>query len=356
MNIRSQAAKAIKDLLITKTSFMIIFPRYLQKISEQQQKALFQELCYGVARFYPQLSLIAKQLLKKPLKEKDYDIYALILLGIYQVLYTKIPQHAAVAETTEAARELKKEWAVNLINAILRQFLRQQISILASLKENPIAKYSHPLWLLNMIKKEWPNEWENIMAVNNHHPPMSLRINKNRISRESYLEKLKNNSLDADCSTLSEIGIILKKPCSIDKLPGFKEGEVSIQDCGAQLTAELLRLQPNHRVLDACAAPGGKTTHILENQPNIAELIAIDIKSDRLQKVAENLQRLHFKASLICEDILNASKWWDGKLFDRILLDAPCSATGVINRHPDIKILRKKADIKKNSFLSTTVN
>ena len=146
------------------------------------------------------------------------------------------------------------------------------------------------------------------------------------------------------------IGIILKKPCSIDKLPGFKEGEVSIQDCGAQLTAKLLRLQPNHRVLDACAAPGGKTTHILENQPNIAELIAIDIKSDRLKKVAENLQRLHFKASLICEDILNTSKWWDGKLFDRILLDAPCSATGVINRHPDIKILRKKADIKKNSF------
>jgi 16S rRNA (cytosine967-C5)-methyltransferase len=335
MNPRITAIKIILKLVQQGKSFA--------KIS---QESFVQEICYGVARWYLQLDFITKQLLKKPLKAKDLDIYTLILTALYELMYMRTPAHAIINESVNNARALKKEWACGLINATLRNFVRQKNKLLASVDKNIEAKYSHPKWLINKIREVYPHNWEQLFTANNSHPPMSLRINLALISRENYLKKV-----TATSNTFCSSCITLKKPCPVAQLPNFDNGEVSVQDCGAQFAASLLDLQPKQRILDSCAAPGGKTMHILEMQPNIKELIAIDHDKKRLNLIRENLQRtrekLSQKVTLLHADASQPENWWDHKLFDRILLDAPCSATGVIRRHPDIKILKKSSDIPK---------
>lgn len=348
MNPRATAAKIIAQVLQQGNSLTVVLAEELKP--DKPDNALIQEICYGVFRWYPRLEKLAQHFLEKPLKEKDRDIFALLLIGFYQLLLMRVPDHAAVFETVQAAKELKKTWAEKLINGILRRFLREKNSVLISLNDNAESLYAHPLWLLNKIKSAWPDHWEMILTANNDYPPLTLRYNQNKISRNEYLKKLQAKNI-AVLSTNSiqenyfDAAVTVTKPIPITELPGFKEGMVSVQDEAAQIAAHLLQLQPGLHVLDACAAPGGKTSHMLEREPKLTELIALDIDAERCKKITENLTRLQLTATVVQGDTLKPETWWSGRLFDRILLDVPCSATGVIRRHPDIKLLRRESDV-----------
>lgn len=341
LSSRATAAKFLSNVLTHSSSLSKI------NFSTVEDGSFVQQLCYGVMRWHEQLSAILNQLLKKPLKEKDQDIEALLLIGLFQLIHLQTPAHAALHATVEAAKELKKPWAVSFINGVLRNFDREQQLYLDQIQELETACYSHPQWLLGKIKKFWPEHWQDILAANNIHPPMILRVNQQKISAEKYLALLVENDIPAELSKFSQAAIFLTSPCPVTALPGFNDGLVSVQDTAAQLAAELLELSPGQTILDACAAPGGKTAHILECEPNIKQLIALDIDELRLTKIKDTLERLKIneKVELICADASAANVWWNSELFDRILLDAPCSATGVIRRHPDIKYLRQPEDI-----------
>jgi len=307
--------------------------------------ALIQEMCYGVLREYHRLSAIVTSLLKKPLKEKDADMQALLLLGLYQLIYMRVPDHAAVSETVAATTVLKKGWARGMVNGVLRNFQRQQENLLAQADTTEESRWSHPQWLINALREAWPADWQAVLTANNQRPPMYLRINTAKISAGDYLQLLEKNGIAANRSKLTKSAIQLEQPQDVTVLPGFAEGWLSVQDEAAQQAAFLMALEPGQRVLDVCAAPGGKTVHMLELAE--VEIVAVDVDAARLQRVEENLQRLGNTARCIAGDARTPKEWWDGQPFDRILLDAPCSATGVIRRHPDIKLLRRESDIKK---------
>lgn len=338
-NLRMTAALVLQDTIEKGYSLTDSLPLAAEKFKDPRDRALLQALCFGVCRWYFRLDRILQQLLQKPLKNKDQDIYALLLVGLYQLIFMRIPAYAAIGETVEATKSLKKIWAKSFVNGVLREYQRRE-------KDFDSLDYSHPEWMIKKIKQDFPNDWEKILEANNQHPPFSLRVNQQRISRVNYLEKLQAEGIAAEIIQNTQSGIILREPIDVGLLPGFKKGDVSVQDGAAQMAAELLELEPKQRVLDGCAAPGGKTSHILECEPTV-DCIAVDQDPVRLDSVKENLQRLHLTAKCIVADLANISAWWDGKLFDRILLDAPCSATGVIRRHPDIKLLRRESDIVK---------
>src|SRR5690606_7918827 len=253
--------------------------------------------------------------------------------------------HSAIGETVGCEEKLKKPWAKGLLNAVLRNAQREGEALLAELEHDPVIRVAHPRWCEKSLKEFWPVHWEAICAANNAHPPMMLRVNRRQTSRDEYLAELQAAGIEAFPCQLSEDGIRLAAACDVQLLPGFAEGRVSVQDEAAQLAAGLLELKPGQRVLDACCAPGGKPCHILEREPELAEVVALDLEPKRLQRVQENLQRLQLEATLTAADARDTQAWWDGKPFQRILLDAPCSATGVIRRHPDIKLARQADDI-----------
>ena len=313
----------------------------LKTVESAQDKAFIQEICYGACRYYHQLDYILNSLLDKPLKNSE--VKALILIGLYQVKFMRVKPHAAVSETVQAARGLP--WAKGLVNAVLRNFLRQQDNLEQQIANVKTAALSHPGWLIEQLENDWPAQACAIMTENNLPPPMALRVNLTKTTRENYLQLLQEKSISAHPVGFCPTGIVLEKAVSVTSLPGFSEGWVSVQDCAAQLAAELLDARPGMRVLDLCAAPGGKTAHILESQPDLQELVAVDIDETRMRRVQDNLQRLSQTATLMLGDAGKPETWWDGNKFDRILLDAPCSATGVIRRHSDIKLLRRAADI-----------
>ena len=308
--------------------------------SNKKNNKLVQALCYGCLRWLPKLEAMANYFIQKPLKEKDFDIKVLIFIGLYQLEFLRMPDHAAVFETAKAAECLGKPWAKNFINAILRHYLRNKAAVEEKIKQIPSAFYAHPTWLLTALQKNWPLYWSDIVRCNNERAPMTLRVNIRQLSLEHYVIKLQEANIASSLCQHTPAAILLDVPCEVSSLPGYLEGEFSVQDCAAQLAAPLLRLLPGQRILDACAAPGGKTTHILETEPGLSEVLAIDNKAVRLNKVQENLIRLKLQASVIHGDAADPEAWWDGRYFDRILLDVPCSATGTIRRHPDIKIIR----------------
>ena len=347
-NSRAIAAQIISRVLKEKISLKDALAAGVSTSIDSRDRAFIQELCYGVIRWYAPLKQLCSYLLKKPLNASDLDVYALLLIGLYQLNYLRTSPHAAVHETVQAARELHKVWAVPLINGVLRSFQRQKARLLKKLPKD--SHFAHPDWLIKKLQRAWPNEWQAILAANNHLPPMSLRVNLLKITRKDYAQKLKDKNIAGNLSELSPAGIILDESCPVLKLPGFMEGEVSIQDTAAQLAASLLLLEPGHRVLDACAAPGGKTTHILEVQTDLLSCVVVDQDAARLNKVKDNLNRLRLadkKVQLLCAKAQDLQSTWKGSLFHRILLDAPCSGTGVIRKHPDIKLLRREEDIAK---------
>src|SRR3990167_2908889 len=345
--IRSIAAQIINNVASRGQSLTDNLDTILLSILDPRDRAFTQAITYGVCRYYPRLLYILNQLLKKPIPPKESIIQALLLIGLYQLTDMHIPPHAAVAETVDATILLKKPLAKNLVNAILREYLRQEKNLHEKIKLDAEAYYAHPDWFITRIKEVWPMHWQTILHANNAHPPFALRVNVLRMSRKKYIELLQTNGYLARVIPNTPAGIILEPAIPIERLPGFAQGEVSVQDGGAQLAAELLELEPGLRVLDACAAPGGKLTHLLEREPTLATCIAIEKDSKRLARIKENVSRLLLPApQLFTRDASRIKTWWDGQLFDRILLDVPCSASGVIRRHPDIKLLRQANDIK----------
>lgn len=318
-----------------------------------KDRALFRQLCYGVLRFQPRLQTQAKQLLSKQFKHKDLDLLMLLLLGGYQLFETRIPDHAAVDATVAATKDLKKPWAKNLVNGVLREWQRQAETLTAALTEQ--QQLAHPKWLYKAITKAWPEQAHAIMQANNEHPPMCLRINTQKTDRESYQQALIEYEVDSTACQHAATGLRLEQAVGVERLPGFFDGYCSVQDEAPQLSADLLELKPGLRVLDTCCAPGGKTCHLLEAEPKLAEVVGLDIDAERLKRVEQNLQRLQLKATLVCADAGDTDSWWDGQSFDRLLLDAPCSATGVIRRNPDIKLHRNAEDIKQLSILQLSL-
>jgi 16S rRNA (cytosine967-C5)-methyltransferase len=340
---RATAARVIAEVIQKKHSLNGVLAAALTSLPDND-RSLCQQLCYGVIRWQPQLEAISQSLLTKSLRAKDADIAALLLCGIYQLRDMRVPSHAAISETVNACKTLGKPWATGLLNASLRNYQRQHEEIEIEILQQESAQYAHPDWLIQRFKQDWPEQWPAILEANNLQPPMMLRVNKQHGSRQDYLARMAQANIDASAIEFCSEGVLLDTPCDVFQLPGFADGDASVQDGAAQLVAELLDLKPNLRILDACAAPGGKTCHILEQFPD-NHMVALDIDPRRLLQIKQNTDRLKLNAELIASDAVDVDNWWDGKLFDRILIDAPCSGTGVIRRHPDIKLLRRPDDI-----------
>lgn len=306
--------------------------------------ALVHELCYGTLRFEPRLEFWLTGLLARPLDAREPELRALLLLGLYQLSEMRVPPHAAIAETVEACRHLSKPWAVQLVNAVLRRFQREQAQLVRQLPQHAEAHYAHPRWLLERIRRDWPDHWREILEAGNQRPPLTLRVNRLRRTRAALLAELASAGIAAQACEFSADGVIALEPFDVRSQPGFAAGLFSVQDESAQLAAGLLELRAGMRVLDACAAPGGKTGHLLECCPQ-AQVLALDNDAQRIAKIHENLQRLGLSAEVRVADATRPDSWWDSRPFERILLDAPCSATGVIRRHPDIKARRRPAEV-----------
>jgi len=357
-NIRALAAKCCYSVIDQGRSLSDELPKQQEKAT-LKDKGLLQEICYGVLRYLPELEHDVRTLMQKPLTGKQRVFHFLLLVGVYQIKYMRIPDHAAINETVSATSTLKSRHMKALVNGVLRNFVRahnnptlgKQVtdnkaeSATDTIKLSDPVKYNHPSWFIKKVQQAYPDKWQQILEANQQKPPMWIRVNQQYHTSTDYqqllaTEKISINSIDP----LSQ-AIELSHPIEVTKLPGFEQGWVSIQDAAAQQAARLLNCQQGDDVLDCCAAPGGKTCHILEQVPSIASMTAIDIEVSRLIRVEENLKRLGLTAKVIAADAANAKTWWDGQQFDRILLDAPCSGTGVIRRHPDIKWLRKASDI-----------
>lgn len=320
--------------------------------SNPKDRAFSRHISYGVLRWLTALEWLSAHLLRKPLRRKDRDIHRLILIGLYQLWKDESAQHAAINESAECARKLGKPWAVSVINAVLRRFQREQASILETLSLQE-ERFAHPPWLLDALKKDWPGEWERIVHENQKAGGLWLRLNT-RFDARDTLEMLASGGFSYENHPSLEHAARITDPVAVNLLPGFEEGRFSVQDPAAQLAAGLLQPEEGHRVLDACAAPGGKTGHILERYPGV-ELMVLDQSKARLARVRENLDRLGLQKrsnlQLAVADAANPHTWWDGNPFDRILLDAPCSATGVIRRHPEIKWLRTPEQVRQASLV-----
>ena len=351
MNTRLIAARVLYKILQDGSSLTATLDTALIAVESSKDRAFIQALCYGVLRQFHHLDFILAQLADKPIK--DNEIKAIALIGLYQLGFMRVKPHAAVSETIQAIR--KKNWAKPLINALLRTYLRQQDVLEQQLTTIPSAAFSHPNWLIKEIQQHWPMQSAFILSENNKQAPMVLRVNSLKTSRKNYLELLNQQNISATTLDHCASAILMEKPVNVDQLPNFSDGWVSVQDSAAQLAASLLSIEPAQRVLDVCAAPGGKMAHCLEIQPNLQELVAVDIDASRMQRVRENMQRIDLQANIIIGDATQPDEWWDGKQFDRILIDAPCSATGVIRRHPDIKLLRKPEDIDQLRIMQKNI-
>jgi len=302
-------------------------------------------IALGTLRWYLRLAPAVDMLLSRP-KGLAPELHALLVASVHQIEYSRNPPQAIVHTAVDAARFFKDERVTGLVNAVLRRFVRERAGLLGRVDEKTNGRTAHPSWLIERLESAWPKQvCAELLDANNGHPPMVLRLDVSRRKREDYLDELQSGGIAAKAISWTSTAIRLEQPISLSSLPGFEEGLVSVQDAGAQLAAPLLDARPGMRVLDACAAPGGKTGHLLEHTEGLAEVVAVDIDVQRVARVEENLRRLNRGARLVIADVREPTTFWDGRPFERILLDAPCSSTGVIRRHPDIKLLRRADDI-----------
>jgi 16S rRNA (cytosine967-C5)-methyltransferase len=357
---RQVAIQVVANILLQQGSLSTQLARHQHDVASEHIP-LLKELCFGVCRQYPLLNSIALHLLNHPFEEKDMDLYAALLIGLYQLGYMNTPDHAAVNETVEACRILNKDWATKLINAVLRRYQREADDIIEELEAMPSVEYNQPKWLVKRFKKHWPEQFEQIIEASNAHPPMCIRVNESQVSRETYKAQMAEEGIDSENGQLSPTALYLRSAVRVNELPEFDEGFSSVQDESAQLAAHILAPEVGEHVLDACAAPGGKTGHLLEfaaakqDQEETLDLTAVELEPWRLEKIEANLERIGLMANLQCADAGDLDTWWDGAQFDKILLDVPCSATGVIRRNPDIKINRKPADIDELVTIQKTI-
>ena len=341
MQVAQQGASQVVCQVRDGRNLNQVLDTYLQvqrQLSQQQRSAL-RDLSFGTLRFYYRLDWLLARLLHKPLK--DARLHCLLLVALYQLLYSKSAVHAIVDQAVGVARKHNAA-ASGLVNAVLRNFLRKRQELTAAADKHEVPHYAYPQWWIDVLKSQYGAAAETILLAGNRHPPMTLRVNRRHMSAEDYQRLLIQNEITA--RIVAPDAVQLERPLAVDKLPGFYEGLVSVQDAGAQYAARLLDVRDGMRVLDACSAPGGKSAHLLELAQ--LELVAVDKDEQRLQKVRENLERLHLKAELRCGDAARPEEWWDSRPFQRILADVPCSASGVVRRHPDIKLLRRPEDVE----------
>ena len=339
--VRARAVEIIFALQNQRSNLDGLLAKHGKQVSDQDRKFL-QSLCYGITRQWYHLSAIEAQLIDKPLKPRDLILGAIVRCGIYELGWMRSKEHAVVTEYVDATVVEGRPWARGLVNAVLRNFIRHRAELKME-RHQAETLWNHPSWLIERIQSAWPERWEGILVENNAPPPMTLRVNQRLVSRETQIEKLR--AQDIDCVPGSApASIRLNEPSPVERLDGFNQGFLSVQDESSQWASIALAGISGERILDACAAPGGKTTHLLELAD--LDLLALDISERRLTKITENLVRLGLRAQLKAADASQPDTWWDGIPFDGILLDAPCSATGVIRRHPDIRLMRSEAAIK----------
>ncbi|UDG79099.1 Ribosomal RNA small subunit methyltransferase B [Candidatus Ecksteinia adelgidicola] len=353
-NLRSYSAKIINKVLNQGQLLNNVLPNIQKDIINIKDRALLQELCFGILRVLPKLEWYIQFLMVKPMIGSQRILHYLIMVGLYQLLYTRIPAYAAISETVKGTILLNKSQFKGTINAVLREFQRQKKTLIYR-PSNHDVNYLHPSWLLNRIKKTYPKKWKLIINANNQKPPMWIRINRLHHTRETYLKLMKKDKIFSKSDSKNMYALRLLKPCTVTNLPGFVNGWVTVQDISSQHCVILLEPKNGEKILDLCAAPGGKTTHILEIAPK-SKVTAIDINKKRLVCLKKNLQRLNLHAEIILGDARKPELWCNNKeYYDRILVDAPCSSTGVIRRHPDIKWLRRETDINQLVILQSDI-
>ncbi|MCW5589327.1 MAG: 16S rRNA (cytosine(967)-C(5))-methyltransferase RsmB [Legionellales bacterium] len=331
-------------VLREKKSLNSLLALELSTINERRDKAWLQEMVMGVCRYYHQLECYLNSLVEKPLTGKKLPIKIILLMGLYQIIYMRTPEFAAVNEMVELSKKINEAWASKLVNGVLRRFLRERESLDQTLNENEVFRYSHPQWMIEKIKHHYPENYQTILQANNYMPSLVIRVNLQKITRDDYLKCLLDKGIQAQACQLSPAAITVSSKVIIPELPGFQAGWFFVQSESAQLAAYLLAPQKNDRILDACAAPGGKLCHLAEIEPQL-ELIAIENNPHRLQKLQENIQRMQINTTFFGAEAQDLASWWDEIPFDKIILDVPCSASGVIRHHPDIKLLRQESDL-----------
>ena len=356
-DVRLAATQILTSLLQQQGSLSSLLPDYLKQVSARDT-GLLQQLVYGTTREYFRLDALTQYLLKKPFQAKDADLQACLLIGLYQLRELRIPEHAVIHETVELAKRLNKEWATGLINAVLRRYQREAVELDQQLsQQSDLYHWNHPEWMVTKLQHNWPDHWQQILIQNDIRAPMTLRVNKHLLTTETFHSKLAEEGIHAQLGQLSAQAIILEEPMDVLDIPGFDLGECSVQDEAAQLSAALLDVQPGERVLDACAAPGGKLCHLLEHHANsAAQVDAVELNPLRIPRIRENLNRLQLSEYCrVFEGDASSQDWWDGVAYDRILVDAPCSGSGVIRRNPDIKLLRQNEDLLKLATLQMAI-
>jgi 16S rRNA (cytosine967-C5)-methyltransferase len=316
----------------------------LSPFDAAKDRSAVRAITLGTVRWYLRLTAVLDQLLERPEKLVP-EVRALLATALHQIEYSRNPLHSTVDAAVDAARVLRQERTAGLVNGVLRRYTREKEALLASADESLAARTAHPQWLVDEIQAAWPEQFQSILEANNGHPPMVLRVDLSRGSVPDYIAELAAAGITGIALPWAPSAVRLAEAAAVTALPGFSEGRVSVQDAAAQLAAPLLDAKPGMRVLDACAAPGGKTGHLLEHTSGLAEVVAVDIEEHRFGRIRENLERLGRKATLVVGDVRKPDEWWDRRPFQRILVDAPCSSTGVIRRHPDIKLLRRPTDI-----------
>jgi len=343
-NTRQLALEICQQLVLHGLSLDDLLAQHLPRLPNDRDRGFCSELCYGFCRYYYLLRNELGKRLKKPLKARDQDIEILLLLGLYQIRFMRVENHAAVNESVKLLQKRRKTWAKGLVNALLRGYIRDLSEQKLGRLETDEQVQTYPPWMRQQIEQDWGESAFDILQVGNQRAPMTLRVDVSKLERSDYLQRLSQADITARPHEWVATAVVLDNPCAVESLPGFDAGLVSVQDASAQLAASLLEVLPTMHVLDACAAPGGKTLHILQSAQPL-EVTALDKDAARLQRVAENLQRGRVQAHSIAADAADVESWFDGRAFDRILLDAPCSASGIIRRHPDIRLLRQSADI-----------
>jgi len=344
---RAAAARVVAAVLIDGRSLATALPRELSRLHAAPSRAATQDLAYNTLRFTHRMRFLLPRLLERPLKRRDGEVEALLLVGLTQLLELGTPAHAAVASTVEACGLIDRDWARGLCNAVLRRADRDRDALTRAIDLDAEARHAHPAWFIEAVQAAWGEAATAILAAGNRPPPMTLRVNRRAGSREEAAARLERAGLRTSPCRWAADGLRLAAAADTAALPGFADGGISVQDEAAQLAADLLDLAPGLRVLDACAAPGGKTAHIAEREPQLAELVAVEQDAQRARLIDDTLRRLRLSARLVTADATEVAGWWDGRPFDRVLLDAPCSGSGVIRRHPDIKHLRRAEDIAR---------
>ena len=342
LNLRAQVAQTLLPLLKHRGSLSSLLPAALAKANERD-RGLMQQICYGTLRFWFRYDKLASLMLQKPFHPDEQDVQILLNSALYQLDQLSIPDHAVISESVEACKQIGKPWAGKLLNAVLRRYQREQETLTAKAKTLDGYIFNHPDWMLAKLKHNWPEQWQSILNANDLPPPMCLRVNRQRVDRAGYLRLLDAAGIAATAGEHSPDAIYLESAVGVERLPKFADGWVSVQDEAAQLAAGLLAPSPGMRLLDACAAPGGKLCHLLELEP-ACKVDAVELEARRAVRITENLDRLGLTARIKIGDA-SGRDWWDQERYDQILVDAPCSATGVIRRNPDIKLLRQNEDI-----------